>query len=57
MEIALVDLSEAWAVRERYLLVRTGASLPTAAIDLVAAIRGAFAPQPPVVVRGRRRTP
>ena len=44
MGIALVDLSDAWAVRERYLLTRSGVQLPVAASALVEAIRGAFAP-------------
>jgi len=51
MEIALVELSEAWAVRERYLLTRTGHPLSVAASDLLDAIRGAFAPPPLRVAR------
>ena len=41
MEIALLDLSDAWAVRERYLLRRSGVELSAAAIDLTDAICGA----------------
>ena len=55
MDIALVDLADAWAVRERYLLTRSGVPRSVAESDLVEAIRGAFAPQPPAAARRRTR--
>ena len=39
MGIAIVELSESWAVRERFLLTRSGATLSPAAVDLIDAIR------------------
>ena len=35
MDLALIELTDAWCVRERYLLVRERASLPTYAQALV----------------------
>jgi hypothetical protein len=35
MQLALIELSDAWCVRERYLLVRSRAALPVYAQALV----------------------
>ena len=43
MGIALVELSDAWAVRERYIVVRDLAQLPSFSRALVQGLRDSFA--------------
>jgi hypothetical protein len=42
MNLALVELTDAWSVRERYILVRDNESLPAYAQALVEAIRSHY---------------
>jgi DNA-binding transcriptional LysR family regulator len=44
MNLALVDLTDAWSVRERYMLVRDNESLPAYAEALIEAIRSHYRP-------------
>lgn len=44
MNLALVELTDAWSVRERYLLVRDNESLPPYAEALIEAIRAHYRP-------------
>lgn len=43
MQLALIELSDAWSVRERYLLMRQRASLPVYAAALVDALCAHYA--------------
>jgi DNA-binding transcriptional LysR family regulator len=43
MALALVDLSDGWAVRERYIVVREVEQLPSFSRELVQSLRAAFA--------------
>ena len=51
MELALIELSDAWCVRERYLLVRDRAALPTYAQALVEVLVARYAVQAAETVR------
>ena len=44
MNLALVELSDAWSVRERYILTRDQAALPAYAQSLIALLCAHYAP-------------
>jgi DNA-binding transcriptional LysR family regulator len=45
MNLALIELSDAWSVRERYILTRDQAALPSYAQALIAQLRAHYANQ------------
>jgi DNA-binding transcriptional LysR family regulator len=45
MNLALVELSDAWSVRERYILTRDQAALPSYAQALIGQLRTHYANQ------------